>query len=664
MTDFIKFSKAITKRFDQLSKNELFVSVDGNALWAHYLASFPEGSDPLFRERTEHDCSCCKQFIRNIGTAVSIVDGKLETIWDVTGQDFPYDVVAQRMAEFVKAAPITGLFRSSEQKYGAEYTIEALDSGSTRKWNHFNGKVAPRHFTKMVDQVRGDYNTGMGVFQRGLEELSGEAIDTVVDLIQSNALYRGAEHLPAIKGFQKLKAGYRKLKTDLEKNAYVWEHAGDQGARFRNTVIGTLIQDLSSLVDLESAVKSFEAKVAPTNYKRPTALITKSMIQSAMKTIEELNLEPALDRRFAKLSDISINNVLWVDNAVQGKMKDGIEGLLMNSGAVKAPKVTTAEDISMDEFMQSIVPKATAMEVFVRGGMAGNFMSLTAPKNADTGKLLKWDNDFAWSYQGNIADSIKERVKKAGGNVTNAKLRISLAWFNSDDLDIHVYEPSGKHIYFGDKQNKLDVDMNAFGPSSLEPVENVSWISVQDGRYRVQINQFNKRGTSNVGFELEVENDGQLYNFVHEGGLSAKSTCDALDVMVVGGKVTAITPGSGVVGGGGSREIWGINTERFVKVSTLLNSPNHWDDNKVGNKHWFFILDNCQNAEPTRGIYNEFLNSGLEKHRKVFEILGDRTKCQPSTAQLSGVGFTSARGDSVKVMVTSTKARKLYNINF
>ena len=52
-------------------------------------------------------------------------------------------------------------------------------------------------------------------------------------------------------------------------------------ARFRNTVIGTLVQDLSAGVDLEVAVKSYETKVAPQNYKRPTALITKAMVESA-----------------------------------------------------------------------------------------------------------------------------------------------------------------------------------------------------------------------------------------------------------------------------------------------------------------------------------------------------------------------------------------------
>jgi hypothetical protein len=42
--------------------------------------------------------------------------------------------------------------------------------------------------------------------------------------------------------------------------------------------------------------------------------------------------------------------------------------------------------------------------------------------------------------------------------------------------------------------------------------------------------------------------------------------------------------------------------------------------------------------------------SSLEQHRRVFEVLGNKTKCQPSNNQLSGVGFSSTRSDSVNVI--------------
>ena len=82
-----------------------------------------------------------------------------------------------------------------------------------------------------------------------------------------------------------------------DRRASVFANAMNAAARFRNTVIGTLDQDLSAGVDLEQAVRSFEAKVAPQNYQRPTALITPGMVKAAMKTIAELGSEESLQRR-------------------------------------------------------------------------------------------------------------------------------------------------------------------------------------------------------------------------------------------------------------------------------------------------------------------------------------------------------------------------------
>src|SRR5690606_17597114 len=116
----------------------------------------------------------------------------------------PYDEVAAALDEFVTSAAIAGLFRTSEGGFGAEHTFELLEGGKTKQWDHFYGTVAARHRTNTPDKARGDYYTTVQVFDRGLTELEPEAFETVIDLIGQNALYRGEEHLGALKGFQKL----------------------------------------------------------------------------------------------------------------------------------------------------------------------------------------------------------------------------------------------------------------------------------------------------------------------------------------------------------------------------------------------------------------------------------------------------------------------------
>ena len=82
-------------------------------------------------------------------------------------------------------------------------------------------------------------------------------------------------------------------------------------------------------------------------------------------------------------------------------------------------------------------------------------------------------------------------------------------------------------------------------------------------------------------------------------------------------------------------------------------------DSAVGNKHWFFIMKDCKNPDPVRGIYNEFLSPKFEEHRKVFEILGDKTKAEPTQDQLSGLGFSSTLGEEVFVQVNRAQTYKV-----
>lgn len=652
--NFPAFAASVATRFDAMSGQELFV-VDVDDLFDTYLAAFPEGTNPIFRERTEHDCSCCKNFVRNLGKVVAIKDGEIQTVWDANDLPPPYDVVAETMRNVLRQAPIKSVFRTKESKYGNEHNID--DDG--HRWNHFHGHVKPEHKTPKPEEARGELDAVAQVMRRGLEELSADAIDSVIDLITANALYRGQEHLASITAFQALKREYDAAPS---KSLFIWSHLKAPAARFRNTVIGTLIVDLSEGVDIERAVGSFEAKVAPQNYKRPTALITPKMIENAMTELNKLGLEGAVERRMAKLSDVSVNNVLFVDNSVQAQMKDGLTGKLMEAVKPQAIDIKHAQEISAEDFLSQIVPKAKSIGLLLKNTHLSNFMTLTAPVHDDTGQLFKWDNDFAWSYDGEVTDSIKERVKRAGGNVTNAALRCSLAWHNFDDLDLHVQCPDG-HIYYGNKMDILDVDMNAGHGHTRTPVENLSWTSgrLRNGTYKIWVNQFSKRENTNLGFELELEFRGLVHQFSYSKAVSGDVQC--LELTFVGDSVE-VKVAPGLVGGSIPTTKWGLTTEQLVPVDLLMLSPNHWDGQTQGNKHWFFILKDCKNPDSVRGLYNEFLRATLDKHRKVFEVLGAKTKCPSVDEQLSGVGFSSTRGDTVTAVVKGNGINKAYNIVF
>jgi hypothetical protein len=643
---FTTFSAAVEKHFTKMSEGELFV-VQIDDIFDKYLATFPAGSNPIYKTRTEHDCQCCKHFVRNIGKVVSIKNGKIITIWDNLKLPSPYNEVAKQMGDIVRNSPIVSVYRTQESKYGINHNYDK----DQNRHDHFYVTIGVKHHTREPDTKRGELNSIFQVFKRGLNEIKLNDIDTVLDLINQNQLYRGAEFKDSIVGFKKLLQEYQKSKSDL----FVWENLQNRNARFRNTVIGTLLTDLYDGFDLETSVKSFEQKVAPLNYKRTTSIITQRMVEDAVQTLNNLGLGGAIYRRYARLSDVSVNDVLFVDNNSKNKMKDGVAALLETSVKKSVPDTKKAQALAVDDFIKDVLPTAKSISVLVENRHTGNFVSLTGSDGQE--KLFKWNNNFAWSYDGEVTDSVKQRVKAAGGNI-NATLRVSLSWFNLDDLDLHAYTPSNRnHIYYGNKSGILDVDMNAGMGRTRTPVENLAFMRLEDGTYRIYVHQFSQREHTDFGFAIEVEYDGKLNQYSYSKVV--KGHIDCLQLKVKNGQLTNIV--TDLEGGSFSQDKWGVKTESLVPVTSIMYSPNHWSGQTIGAKHVIFALENCKNPEATRGIYNEFLRSDLEKHRKVFEVLGSKTKCKYSDDQISGVGFTAARGDTVTVVVDG---RRSYNLMF
>jgi hypothetical protein len=56
-------------------------------------------------------------------------------------------------------------------------------------------------------------------------------------------------------------------------------------------------------------------------------------------------------RRYARLSDVSVNDVLFVDNDTKSKMKDGITALLESSVKKSIPDVKKAVSVPIDKFI-------------------------------------------------------------------------------------------------------------------------------------------------------------------------------------------------------------------------------------------------------------------------------------------------------------------------
>jgi len=508
-----------------------------------------------------------------------------------------------------------------------------------------------------------------GVFKRALDEITIEALETTLDLINQNSLYRGDESKKVVTDFLKCKKEYALTPVDQRDN-YAWDNSikiHPSITKIRTNAIGTLLVNISEGMELDVAVGKFEAIMAPANYKRPTAVMTKAMIEAAQKQIVEMGFSDSLGRRYATVDDITVNNVMFVDRATRvvkgadvfADMAAGIKGTAKNLSKI--------EEVSIDDFVKNVLPTITSMEVMMENNHQNNLMSLIAPQVKSAPSMFKWNNGFSWSYNNNVTDSIKEKVKAAGGRVEGV-LRASLSWFNYDDLDIHAIEPNGDHIYYGNKHSRssgnLDIDMNAGGARSRSAVENIIWTNqsmMPEGEYQVFVNQFSKRESIDVGFTVEIEYNNEIMTFNYNKPVLGNVVVAKFNYSKKDGiKLISHLPFETLTQ---SKEVWGINTNKFEKVNMMMASPNHWDGQGVGNKHYFFMLDKCINPDQPRGFFNEFLKEDLMQQKRVFEALGDKLKVEPSTTQLSGLGFSSTNRASLVCKVTGSFSR-IIKINF
>ena len=664
---FSTFSKAVHDKLKSFSGRKLFMS-SASDLSSQYLAAFPEGTNPVYITNTEHDCSCCKNFITNLGKVVVINDDlSLDSVWNVPNLPYPYDQVAATLHGLVTAASIIKPYYSPFPSYGAQSTKQLLQDGTVKTWNHFHGEV-PASYVTPDSSIAGEQHANFLILRRALEELAPEAVEQVIDLIESNAIYRGAEYVKLVKSFQNLQGQYRALSSNRE--TFIWKHCEDTAVcRIRNTAIGTLLVDLSEGVNLEAAVESFEKKVAPENYKRTTALITPAMVKLAVEKITNLGIEPQLHRRLATPADVSVQNLLWVNRPTTSQESQLTQTLMKLAKPSKPKTAPQGDEISMVDFIKDVLPKASKVQVMFDHTLVPNLVTLTCAKDrTETPTLFKWNNDFAWAYKGGLADSTIKQLVKAAGGATDAAMRISLAWHNADDLDLYLTNPCGARTYHANRSNGggvLDVDAHRMGyqrksaSEVLTPVENVVYHVLIDGTYTVGVMNYKRMETRDQGFTVEVESDGILAQYFFDRNVDNNGF---LKIEVENGTIAKITPAKGVQESRNGVDVWNVKTGTFVDVTSVMRSPNFWDG-EVGNEHFFFTLAECKVSERVHGFFNEFLRPELAEHRKVFEHLADTYKCEVDVEdQLSGIGFSTTKSAKASFLVTSEGGKKAYTV--
>lgn len=685
--------KEIQQNFDKMcNTNKLFrSSITGQEVWDLYLQGFDP--DPIFRdpESSVHNCNLCNNFIKRYGNIIALNEQfEIITIWDNIKSE-EYFNSAKLISEKLKNSLIKDVFFETFNelnslpyesctksqpiyKLGIEknvkrYTKEEAEKfgvvkpNEIREFNHF-WMTIPSKFVdksiKSIESIMGEYRSPAQVFQRAMIEIPLDVLTLVRDLINQDSLLDGKTHLKKVEIMIILKAQYDTIDSD-KRNNWCWVASyNNPFAKFKNELIGTLCSDLAEGVELNEACQTWNKRVDPANYMKAKAPITRRQIEEAKKFVEENEYEESFNRRFATINDIKASEILHM-NIGDNKIKNAsiFDNVKSTSTNHKKSEFDKVEEVHIEKFMKDILPTCTSVEAYFQNNHEGNIVSLTTANNLDSKKIFKWNNNYSWTFKGNLAGKsmIKEAVKTAGGRVDGI-LRFSIIWNESGkdilDFDAHCKTPYTEICFSNRKDNRtggwLDVDM--IRPDDLG-VENITWQNkskMLDGDY-VFYNK-NYDGGSNSGFKAEIEIEGTVYTY--EINTPCFGNTHIATVTLKNGtfSIKHLAPCQE-----SSKEIYGLDTNQFHKVNLVCLSPNHWDGQEIGNKYYFFMLDKCKCNTSIRSFHNENLNSDLLQHRKVMEVLANTTMIEPTDEQLSGLGFNATVRDELIVKVKGSFQR-------
>lgn len=691
----------LQNQFDKMClTGRLFRSnVSGQQVWETYLNSFKPEHNPVFRdpESSIHNCNLCKNIIRRYGNILSVNEkGEIESIFSNVIADDEYSNSVNACASLLEKSAIINVFfetydelnslpyeRCSKSQSHFKLGIEKNFKQYTKEEAEKYGKVTtdkvytfnhlflmlPTAFVdksgKSIEQIMASYRDKYNVFKRTMLEISLDTLILVKDLIKQGSLLDGTSHLPVLDKIITIKIVYNDC-AFKNKDNWFWNvtyNMPESVAKFKNHLIGVLCSELAEGKELNAACESWNKRVDPVNYNKAKAPITEAQKKMAERFVIENGYIESFNRRLATMDDIKASEILHInrDNSKEKSVTifDNIK-TPSGTGQHKRSEFDKVEEVTIDKFMSDILPTCTNVELFFENKMQGNLVNLTtAAENSK--QIFKWNNPFSYTFNGNLAGKsmIKENVKQAGGKIEGI-LRCSLQWNDEDthgnvDFDLHCKESRGYEIYFSNKRSSatkgwLDVDM--IRPSKIG-IENITWQNnLPDMEYHFFVKNF--CGGQNKGFKVEIEFDGNIFNYYYPTSVSYKQD---INVAVVTVKNGIISIQHQLKETSNSRSIWNIETNKFHKVNLVCLTPNHWGNDNIGNKHYLFMLQGCKNDNPVRGFHNEHLISDLLEHRKVLDVLGNSALIEPTNNQLAGVGFNATVRDEIVLRLQGSHKR-------
>lgn len=680
-TDYNTLRLDIQSRFAEVSRSSapLFTTEAPDNLFDIFLFCLPEGD-----VRQYYTCTACRNFINRFGGLVTVGPrgDRFSALWPHEAPPLFSDAV-RAIRSRAMTAPISGVLVSSDVKLGQP---------TTGPWSHFAVELPrQRLYTptriKSLEAAQAEKIQEFQMLKRALSDFKEENVQKALGWLKAGQIPRSERFVSIVEWFLDLQERM-KAKDGLKRDDLIWLASAAAPAGFchiRASVVGTLLQDIEAGNSFETCKRNFADKVDPSAYQRSQTAPDAGNIRRAEAIVEELGLAKSLERRYAKLSDIE---ALWIARGPKDRPAEVQEGGVFASveARKRAPKTTVqaptspAVKLTWEKFRATVLPEAETMALLAPAG-GGRFAALVTAQDASSPPLLQWDspdrrNPVSWYYHGGVDAEIRNRVIKAGGVHEGVSIRVSLIWWNRNDLDLHCVTPEGKHICFHDKRPSgqygwLDVDKNVRGETT-EPVENIRWLRGQarPGNYSFYVlnYRFHEPSAFPTRFSVELEIDGQVYK--KDGEIPA--------TVAHGANINRMPPvfafeyGNGqaplgLAGASTSSSSWGVQPGQWTKVRAVTLSPNLWGPMPQTHhgRHVFFLLDGCRDSTSGlgRGFFAEALRSELREVRSTLEAYAAKTPIQGAEgAEACGVGFKEGGQGWADALLRVTDRRGIQSV--
>lgn len=112
-----------------------------------------------------------------------------------------------------------------------------------------------------------------------------------------------------------------------------------------------------------------------------------------------------------------------------------------------------------------------------------------------------------------------ERFPARVASVGTGDVQVTLSWNTDSDVDLHVVDPSGEEVYWGNRRaasgGELDLDSNAACAIDRGRNENITWPvgRAPRGRYTVRVDYWDSCGVGRTDYNVRVNSGGSVQIF-------------------------------------------------------------------------------------------------------------------------------------------------------